>query len=574
MHVLLTSVFISLGAISLLQNLDYETQKQYIYAITAKLSTPLREHIAFASVVINVINTNDNTPRVENMISAVNISENHAVGAEVVRIQAIDEDNDNLVYNLYNADVYFDITSEGVVVLTSPVDYFRTKNSFVLTVMVSDSIFAVNATVHVDVILAPKPPPTFTQVLYTLTVVDTIEVGDAVMNFRLTQDYPPNTFTIENAEGSDLFSISSAGVMTLAKKLTHDNLRQYILTVTVKDQRSTGSAAVIVNIKQGSCPMMSQPKTLSISQLAKENVYVMPVGGYHPSAALTYDLVHSEDNVFKVDQKGMIRTAKDLLYVTLKDYQVTVSVTANNCSRNASNIIRVEAAPNCPNCNNYEFSSPYYELEIDEGVVPPSHVLSLSIGINISVTYYINDTKAAEYVKVDNKTGALSVIKAFDYESVQSLAFDVTASATNQGVMYQKRDYKRSCKVHIKVIDQDDNCPQFSSSKYITSVSAPVLQGTIVYSVSATDVDSLKNLRYSLISDVFEVDNHGVIRAKKLIPNDFNDKLFNLDVTVMDSLCTRTTQVAVKVRIVVDIIHLMRSAFFAFFFFVHFHHFH
>ena len=148
------------------------------------------------------------------------------------------------------------------------------------------------------------------------------------------------------------------------------------------------------------------------------------------------------------------------------------------------------------------------------------------------------------------------------------LSFNVFAYAKDQGVF--ERNFTTSCKVHIKVIDKDDNCPQFTSSKYTTSVSAPVVKGTIVYSVSATDEDSLKNLRYSLISDMFEVDSHGVIRTKKLIPNDFNDKMFNLDVTVMDSLCSRTTQVAVKVRIVIVIIHLMRSQY-ALCFLVHFH---
>lgn len=68
------------------------------------------------------------------------------------------------------------------------------------------------------------------------------------------------------------------------------------------------------------------------------------------------------------------------------------------------------------------------------------------------------------------------------------------------------------CRVFVKVLDKNDNYPQFSALEYAHTIKENVVVGTFVLQVSASDIDEGENahITYSLGNDtdgLFQVDS-------------------------------------------------------------------
>lgn len=68
------------------------------------------------------------------------------------------------------------------------------------------------------------------------------------------------------------------------------------------------------------------------------------------------------------------------------------------------------------------------------------------------------------------------------------------------------------CRVFVKVLDKNDNYPQFSTLEYAHTIKENVVVGTFVLQVSASDIDEGENahITYSLGNDtdgLFQVDS-------------------------------------------------------------------
>ena len=389
----------------MLDKLDYETKNQYIFALTAKISTKKMEYSTFAMVVVNVLNVNDHPPRIVESPSVVNVSENQEVGTQVFTVKATDIDGDSLSFSLTNAGGLYRITSDGAVILAGQLDYFRVQNSFSIVITVSDGVYSVNTTVKVNVLKDERPPPQFTKAVYTVTVTEKMNVSDEFLTLRLTNDYPPSVFEINDIVADTMFNISAGGVMSLAKKVNYKLQEQYVFTVTVKDQRSTGLTAVVVNVLAGMCPTIHPlTKHVTIDQKTAPGTHISSfVGSDVDSVNLTWSLPLGY-SWFKVDQKGNVSTFEKF-HNAVGDYDIDVSVSDGSCTAKAVLTVRIENWSFCPDCGLYKFPSPYYEVEMDEGVAPALPILTVSIGTTDKVTYYINDTLASEPVTINSTTG-------------------------------------------------------------------------------------------------------------------------------------------------------------------------
>lgn len=68
------------------------------------------------------------------------------------------------------------------------------------------------------------------------------------------------------------------------------------------------------------------------------------------------------------------------------------------------------------------------------------------------------------------------------------------------------------CRVFVKVLDKNDNYPQFSALEYAHTIKENFVVGTFVLQVSASDIDEGENahITYSLGNDtdgLFQVDS-------------------------------------------------------------------
>lgn len=106
---------------------------------------------------------------------------------------------------------------------------------------------------------------------------------------------------------------------------------------------------------------------------------------------------------------------------------------------------------------------------------------------------------------IDSETGELSC-KSLDRETVS--AFNLTIRASDHG----SPERTTMCRVYIKVLDKNDNYPQFSALEYAHTIKENEAIGSFVLQVSASDIDEGENARitYSLGNDtdgLFQVDS-------------------------------------------------------------------
>lgn len=209
--------------------MNYEQNKQYIFPIVASITRDVTLK-AYASVVVNVLNGNDNPPSFSS--ANIDISESHLVGTSVYKVEGSDLDGDKIIYTIvYGADGTFNMSRNGVISLTAPLNYDN-KNSYVLKLNVSDGLHTVSGFVAVNVIATSKPPPKFANALYRASISEATPVGRSVLQLKVHHTIAPTTFTIDGS-GKDTFLVDGNGTIRIAAVLNYEIMSQHIFTVTV-----------------------------------------------------------------------------------------------------------------------------------------------------------------------------------------------------------------------------------------------------------------------------------------------------------------------------------------------------
>ncbi|XP_060078091.1 protocadherin Fat 4-like [Ylistrum balloti] len=108
-----------------------------------------------------------------------------------------------------------------------------------------------------------------------------------------------------------------------------------------------------------------------------------------------------------------------------------------------------------------------------------------------------------------------------------------------------------STKVVLHITDVNDIAPQFSSSTYSFDIFPASLAGLLVGAVTATDIDSMTSLSFSVDSSYFGIDSKGVIKTltrTEVIPfvEITGESKYLLNVTVSDGVRSGMAQVTVN----------------------------
>ncbi|XP_063379045.1 protocadherin-like wing polarity protein stan [Cydia fagiglandana] len=177
---------------------------------------------------------------------------------------------------------------------------------------------------------------------------------------------------------------------------------------------------------------------------------------------------------------------------------------------------------NVLDCNDHApvFEMQQYEASVREGASPGTTVLTLKaadqdIGKNAEVEYSIesvtadqlddsNDSieseRAEEVFRVDGRSGALLTRAPLDREKVAR--YTVIVRATDQASPVSDR-LSSTATVHVNILDDNDNYPQFSEKTYTVTVDEDinVSENPVIARIKATDADAGTNaaIRYAII---------------------------------------------------------------------------
>lgn len=305
-----------------------------------KKSTTARVSI----IVIPVPDESDHVPIIKTLDQHVEVTESDNPGFLVTLIQAIDEDEDRLWYDIIGGDErneFYIGRDNGNVLLATKLDW-ETQKEYNLTISVTDSVHTVTTQLYVSVIDINDHRPEFTESIYKIDISENIDEGTEILQLHATdRDEDKKLFYSLHAARDPislkLFRVDSVtGNIILSKKLDREIINEHVLVVIVKDQgtpakRNYAKVFITVHDHNDHIPEFTskiiEGKVYETSTIGSSVVQVYAIDRDDgDNAKITYSIVGGNiGNVFNIDSNmGVISVAKDLDISTLSEYILQV----------------------------------------------------------------------------------------------------------------------------------------------------------------------------------------------------------------------------------------------------------
>lgn len=507
------------GVISTRSPLDREAAEVYTMIVTATdQATPVAERkSATASVVVKVLDDNDNYPQFTERTYTISINEDRWQDANdvVAHIRATDADagvNAAIRYAIIggNTQSQFAIDSlNGDVTLVKPLDY-ETVRSFRLVIRAQDggSPSRSNTTqLLVNVIDANDNSPRFYTSQFQEAVLETVPVGYNIVRVQAYDaDEGKNaeiTYTI--SERSDSFPLAvdaRTGWIHTTKPLDREYTARYNFQVIAIDggvpPRSASTSVVItiqdVNDNDPTFSPNYYEATIGEDQSPGTPVTTVTATDPDEDPRLHYEITTGNTRgrfaITSQNGRGLITIAQPLDYKQERRFVLSVTATDSG-GRSDSATVHI----NITDANNFApvFENAPYSASVFEDAPVGTTVVVVSatdsdVGVNAQITYLLNEESvnglgAHEPFAINAQTGAVTTTAQLDRESISAYLLTVTARDGGNPALSDTTD------VEIAITDCNDNAPVFKVPLYQLSIPEDSLIGTSVVQIAATDVD-------------------------------------------------------------------------------------
>ncbi|KAG5855648.1 hypothetical protein ANANG_G00051340 [Anguilla anguilla] len=372
------------GTVSLNRNatLDREQEDSYILQVVA-VDSPTNGLSATAQLNITVLDVNDNNPQFLPLPDPVLVPEgNYSTQNpwEVCRISTTDldqGDNGKVTLSLSNPNALFQFREDGTLLAVGPLDR-EAKDAYELVITASDHGTPQRKNVtHITVTITDvnDNDPEFSQTTYSRDIlVKDAKEGDLVLTLSATdKDVGNNSrITYSFSAGSPLLKLNNeTGEITVTSDLleiTEDTMLK--LTALAQDHgepQRTSTASVLVSLFTVSLnpgvDFQSSAYNFTVAENEQAGTQVGVVKALAGSSLveITYTL-RSHEDLFSVDEQGVVSTLRPLDKETQEWYAMAVEATDSRTPPNtavAMVSIQVEDVNEAP-----EFTSSSYSAEI------------------------------------------------------------------------------------------------------------------------------------------------------------------------------------------------------------------
>ncbi|KAJ8002135.1 hypothetical protein DPEC_G00176680 [Dallia pectoralis] len=487
--------------------LDYETQKNYSVRISISDGTSNDE----ATVVVKVVDVNDNSPVFATSSMTHIVPEDTVVSANITAVPATDVDdgsNADLRYALQGGEGKFAISSKaGMVFLAGQLDR-ETKAEFLLEVVAQDQGWPARSstcTLTIQVSDVNDNAPRFSKSEYEVEVLETESVGQTLMTlaavdpdegtsgavtYSITHQDPPAT--------PAMFKLnSSTGALSLAQVLDYGSVKAYTLMVQAADGGSPsllGNASVLVRVKDvnNNPPRFSLERyDIFVSENLASGAFVANLNvtdndeggfsnGYFIYTSDTFN-INRQGDVFLKNDVTLDRETKDNYILQV----VAVDQPKDGLSATAQlNITVLDYNDNTPQFPPLPDPIPVPEGEYSD--MSPGEVFHIlakdsDLGSNGEVTMFCSSYSKLFHFRED---GMLMVVGPLDRETKD--IYDLVIVATDNGTPQRQN----ISSIRVSVTDKNDNPPVFSPDTYTTSILVREAKaGDLLMTLSATDKD-------------------------------------------------------------------------------------
>ncbi|XP_076446681.1 protein dachsous-like [Babylonia areolata] len=529
----------STGVIQTVREVDYEQSSSHtlsIQAVDLHAAFPRSSNI---SVIIQVQDVNDNVPVFDSdPVFLRTLRENTPVNHVVHTFIATDDDsgpNGTVRYTILSqsasgpqplaqgGDYFLIHPTTGELSLSTPIDYEHVHTVTLVVQAEDDCPVAslalasqVTAVVFLQDVNDNRPEfqsPSEMHVLENEAVGYPVVLVVAVDGDSNQADSGNNVvrYSIVSGNEDGKFRLDqTTGLLTIYEALDRETRAGYVLNVSAEDSGVPRMAAyqelrVFVEDVNDNAPLFGLSVYQgSVNESSPSGSHVLTVmatdSDQGPNGNVTYSIpVGIAGDKFAVNALTGEITTREILDREEQDvYSITVYATDSGLPALqdlATVVVRVS------DVNDHD---PAFEEAVYQVRVPENHpqrdlitliAADLDVGANADVTYTISGSSDDRF-QIDPRTGQLSC-RALDRETHPH--YTLTVTATDSGTPRRSG----TAQVTVKVMDLNDNSPQFSQAVYSTAVREDVAQGVTVMRVSASDPDEGSNgvVTYSLLGN-------------------------------------------------------------------------
>uniref|UniRef100_A0A672G816 Cadherin domain-containing protein n=1 Tax=Salarias fasciatus TaxID=181472 RepID=A0A672G816_SALFA len=546
------------------RNLDREQQSVHNLILTAEDGgTPARS--GTASVIVRVLDTNDNAPKFEKTNMNVKILENSPIGSLRFSVSnAVDPDvgsNSVKTYHLSESDFFTIEIQTGrdgskfadLILKKSLNREQQAVHNLILTAvdggMPSSSG---TASIIVHVLDTNDNAPAFEKDSYQVNVLENSPIGSLVIHLNATDldegsnadlQYSYSLYTSEKAQ--ETFYLNPiTGEITVKGMLNYEDVKLYDMEIIATDKGDSvlsGQCKLIINVED----MNDNHPEISIKSFkspVNENIEldtviaVVSVSDKDSGDNGIVDLKIPENMPFKLressDNYYELVVSESLDREKVPEYDITFTVTDRGSPPLSDNetmtLELLDVNDNVP-----QFPQSFYTIRVMENNAPGALLSSLTafdpdLHENQYLVYFIIEKEIANtsmsmLFSINPENGNLYALKTFDYEIEKEFLFHIEARDSGSPPL------SSNVTVHIIIVDQNDNAPVIVSpwrahgSVVEEKIPRSTDKGSLVAKVIALDTDSVHNSRITYqflqVTDatLFSLDQYnGEIRTMRM----------------------------------------------------------
>ncbi|XP_027138360.1 protocadherin Fat 4 isoform X1 [Larimichthys crocea] len=492
--------------------LDYD-EAPHNYSVTITISDGVNSNSA--TVEVQVTDINDNSPVFASSSVTKSVPEDKEIGSNVTDVPATDKDssfNKEIRYSLRGGEGKFAIDPlSGMVTVAGALDR-ETKTEYNLLVVAEDQgrpARSATASLLVEVSDVNDNIPKLSKseyqvevyetesvdtVLLTLSAEDPDEGANGRVTYNIFEQSPPSDPAVFKLD-------SSSGTLQLARTLENSEVKMYSLIVQASDGGSpslVGNGSVVVTVKDvnNNPPEFSKENynvAVSENLASGASILTLEVTDRDEGGFSNGFFVYTSDT-FDISNKGVVSLKKD---VTLdrekKDNYILQVVAVDQVPDGLNSTAQLNITILDYNDNAPKFPAIPDPLEIPEGEYSeetPGEIATIiptdpDLGLNGEVTLSLSSPNPLFKF---NEDGMLLAVGSLDRESRDT--YELIIKASDKGSPQREN----ITTIRVKVIDVNDNRPEFSSSSYVSSILLKDAEkGKLLLTLTATDRDEGKN---------------------------------------------------------------------------------
>ncbi|XP_028404999.1 cadherin-23-like isoform X3 [Dendronephthya gigantea] len=515
---------------------DRESQSVYTLNVSVSDSGDPKM-FAYAMVIVNILDENDNSPKFEITVDKKKIEEGATtLNTTVANNSASDNDlglNGTMEYTIADGNSEGKFTMDpqtGVVTVAQELD-FETVRIYSLKIVASDKgtpPLSGEYQLVVEVLDINDNRPEFGQPEYSFTVTENRKAGTSIVrlsaNDRDSEENKKITYSFSHGNLGSAFTINNeTGEISTTKELDRENVSAYFLTVKAKDHgnpslEGTTNITITVLDENDEQPVFKNAAyniTVAEDTAKGTSVYTVTAtdADEGPAGQVSYQMqqqgnLENGNAVFSVGSiSGEVKTAISLDFEKHHTFTITVTAWDNGFPKQSSNVTLYITISDTDD-NPPVFTQKSWSARVNENAVPNDTIIQVNATdidfetAHRKIYYVITSGNDDGVFGIGYESGIVNVANTTNLDRETKDEYELTIEARTLNKFKNDTVQRTATELTIQVDDYNDYAPVFRESSYSKKIPESFELNEEILTVTADDKDIGKNsdISYSIVA--------------------------------------------------------------------------